>query len=121
VHGVTHLGVVTTRVDVHVVSEASQGARKLADVDVHSSAVSRSGLGEGRRVIRKDGESSHGGILPALTLIQRGNCLMGRLWMDDVDHVTDVHQSEFTRIGRRRGVVAAQVELTPHPLDATLQ
>ncbi len=36
-----------------------QGRRELADVDVHAAAVPRSGLGQGRGVQRKDGQTPH--------------------------------------------------------------
>ena len=51
--------VVATGVDVDLVAEARERARKLADVDVHAPAVARSRLGQGRRVIREDREARH--------------------------------------------------------------
>jgi hypothetical protein len=41
------------------VALTSDRARKLANVDVHTAPVSGTGLGQGRRVIRENGETSH--------------------------------------------------------------
>ena len=121
VHRVAHRGVVATGIDVHVVPEAGQGAREFADVDVHAPAVARSGLGQRRRVIREHRESSHGGILPALALIQRGNLLSGRLREHDVGHVASIDEPKISGVRRGRGVIASQVQASTETPDAALQ
>jgi hypothetical protein len=121
VYRVALLGVIPAGIDVDVVSEPSQGAREFADVDVHSPAVTRAGLGQGRRVIREDRESSHGCILPAFALIQRGNFLGGGLREHDVGHVTCVDEPEISRISRGRSVVATKVQASTDSSDASLQ
>ena len=54
------VGVVAPGEDVDLVAESRQRAREFAHVDVHPAAVAGTGLGQGRRVIGEDGESSHG-------------------------------------------------------------
>ena len=51
--------VVAAGVDVDLVAETRQRARELAHVDVHAPAVTGAGLGQRRRVVRQDGETSH--------------------------------------------------------------
>jgi hypothetical protein len=59
-----HVGIVAPGVDVDLVTEPRERARELANVDVHTPAVARAGLGEGRGVIGENTESSHAPTLP---------------------------------------------------------
>jgi hypothetical protein len=70
--GVADSQVVSAGVDVNLVAEPSQGARELADVDVHSPAVAGPRLGQGRRVVRENGESGHETSLPVGLLLTTG-------------------------------------------------
>ena len=58
-HHVALRRVVTTGIDVDFVAESSKCAREFSHVDVHSPAVARARLGEGRGVIRENTETSH--------------------------------------------------------------